>query len=136
MNLAAVMDEVAARAREITGLHAYEWPVGKINGAAAVVSYPETGIEYDGTYGRGMDRITGLPLHLAFPQPNEKFTRDTLAGWSRGTGSTSIKAALERGRYTSCGDVHVTSCTFDVTTIGGADYMVATFHLDITGAGD
>lgn len=135
MNLATVMDEVAARVRELLSLHTYEWPVGKINGAAAVVSYPE-GIDFDQTYGRGMDTIQDLPVHVAVPHPNEKATRDVLAGWTRGSGATSIKAALERGHWASCGDVVVTSCTFDVVTIGGADYMAATFHLNVTGGGD
>lgn len=135
MDINAVVDEIAARMREITGLRVYEWPVGKVDGPACVVSYPDDEIDYYRAYQHGTVKISGLPVIIVYPRPNELATRKALLGWCATNGTNSVRRILDHGKWASCDDVTVTSCTFDRVELGGVDYMAAMFKLDITGGG-
>lgn len=132
MNLADVMDEIAAKL-EPTGLRVWPYPPGAVTPPAAIVSYPE-GIAFDLTYGRGSDRWT-LPVVLVTGKATDRMTRETLSQHTDVAGVRSMKLAIETGPYVAFDHVRVTSCEFDVVTLGGVDYMAAIFDLDIVGPG-
>lgn len=134
MNLASVMDELAARLRTIDGLRVTDYPPGSVSAPAGFPSYPEA-IEYDATYGRGMDRIRALPVVIVFGRTTERTTRARVAEWSEGTGAASVKAILEAGQYTTFDVIHVSECTFAEYEIGGVPYLAAMFACDIAGGG-
>lgn len=133
MNLADVMDEIAASLETITGLRVWPYPPGAVTPPAAIVSYPET-VTFDLTYGRGMDRWK-LPVVLVTGKPTDRTTRETLAGFTDVSGLRSVKVAIESATHVAFDHVRVESCEFDVVTIGGVDLMAAIFDLDIAGKG-
>jgi hypothetical protein len=80
--------------------------------------------------------IAGVcPFVLVAGKATERSARDTAAGWAAGSGSSSVKAAMEAHTWTSCDDLTVTRCTFDVVTIAGVDYLAAMFEADAIGPG-
>lgn len=133
MILGTVMDEVGTALGTISGLRVYDFPADQISPPAAVLAYPDQ-VTYDGTYGRGMDRLT-IPVLVMVGKVEDRTARDNLVPYADGSGSKSIKAAVEAGTYTACDTVRVTQVTFDVVTVGGVDYAAALFDLDITGPG-
>lgn len=134
MNLGAVMQEIADRIDTITGLHVYAYPPDSINPPAALVGYPDT-YSFDETYGRGMDRISDLPVIVAVGKVSDRATRDQITQYVDGSGATSIKTVVESGTYSEFDTVRVTGVVFDVVTIAAVDYLGATFTLDIAGQG-
>ena len=134
MDLALVMDELAARLATIEGLRVHAQPIGSVTPPAAVVVYPEE-VTFDATYGRGMDRMR-LPIVVVVGRPYDRSTRDALAGYCAGSGAQSVKAVIESGAYLAFDAVRVENIDFDVVPIGAIDYMAALFTLDIGGQGD
>lgn len=133
MNLADVMDAVSDQLDTITGLRCFPYPAPKVTPPAAVVSYPEA-VNFDATYGRGMDRMS-LVVWLLVGRVSERSARDQLGAYCDGSGSRSVKAVLESGTYTAFDEVRVESIEFDVIKIGDIDYIAAGFTLDIAGSG-
>lgn len=133
MDLAEVMDALAARIDTITGLRVHAHPPGRVTPPAAVVSYPEDGA-YDETYGRGMDRMT-VPVLLVVGKASDRAARDQLGAYVDGSGARSIKQVVEAGTYTAFGTAVVRWPEFDVMSIGGTDYLAAIFPIEITGSG-
>lgn len=134
MRLGEVMDEVAGRLSAFSGLRVFPYPPPTVVPPAGIVSYPDS-IGYDETYGRGVDMINSLPVHMIVGKATDRAARDTVTDWADGSGQHSIKAALEADGYQSCDSVSVTACTFDVVTIAGVDYLNAMFTLDVIGQG-
>jgi len=133
MNLADVMDEVAARLGAVDGLRVFPYPADHVSPPAAIVSYPET-YTFDETYGRGMDRMT-LPVVVVVGKPTDRSSRDRLAAYVAGSGPGSVKAAVEAGDGAAFDTVRVVSVEFDVIAIAGTDYIAAVFDLDVAGQG-
>jgi hypothetical protein len=94
MDLAAVMDEVAARLDTIDGLRVYAYPADNVHPPAAVVTYPD--IAFDSAYQRGSDRMT-LPVVLLIGKVSARASRDLVAVYAHGSGVKSIKRVLEAG---------------------------------------
>lgn len=134
MNLADLMDECATVLQQITGLRVTAWPPGSLSGPGGYLTYPES-IDFDQTYGRGADKIVGLPIVLAAGKATERAARDTVAGWADGGGEGSVKALMEAHRWVSCDDLTVTSVRFDVEDIAGTPYLEAIFTADAMGSG-
>lgn len=134
MDIAAVMDEVAARLDTITGLRVTAFPIDKVNPPHAVVSLPE--ISYDLTYGRGSDRIS-LPVVIAVGRQSDRASRDKLLPFVAGTGPQSVKQVLEDDTepYAAFDTLRVVSSDFDVLLWGTIEYLTAGFIIDITGSG-
>lgn len=130
----AVMAEIGQKLAAITGLNIFDYPPPTLVPPAGVVSYPDR-IEYDQTYGRGVDQISGLPVILVAGKATDRSGCDLVTGWAAGDGPTSVKAALEAADWTSCDDLTVTACTFEVVTIAGVDYIAAMFVCDASGGG-
>lgn len=134
MNLATVMDEIAARLATLPGLRVFAYPPGDVSPPAAIVSYPDR-IKFDQTFGRGMDRMTGVPIVVLVGKATDRTARDRIGAYANGAGATSIRALLGAAGWVSCADVAVVECEFDVHTIGAVDFLAAIFTCDITGKG-
>lgn len=134
MNLNDVMDEMAMVLGTITGLRCFGYPPPRVSAPAGIVSYPDK-IEYDQTYGRGMDKISGIPMILVEGKATDRTARDRIAEYVAGSGARSVKAVFEAHTWASCDDLVVTACSFDVVTIAAVDYIAATFEADAVGSG-
>lgn len=134
MDMAAVMDEVAARLDTIPGLRVTAHPVDKINPPHAIVSLPD--ITFDLSYGRGCDRYS-LPVVVAVGRVSDRASRANLAPYVAGSGARSIKQVLENDTepYVSFDTLRVQSVEFDVIPWGDVEYLTAGFVLDILGDG-
>ena len=133
MDINAVLDELATKLATVDGLTVYDHPPGSVVAPAAIVALPDR-VDFDATYGRGMDRIQ-LPIVLAVAKPTDKASRDTIAAYCSGSGSSSVKQFLEAGPHTAFHHLRVESVEFDVIKIGATDYVAAIFTCDIAGSG-
>lgn len=137
MNLAAVMDELAVKLRAAPSLagRTFAYPPATITPPAAIVTYPIDGA-FDGTYGRGVDTMTGVVV-IVVGRPTDRTARDRIAQYIDGSGPESVKELLDGDEddYASCDGVRVADWETDVYTIGGTDYLAAVFRLDIAGPG-
>lgn len=133
MNLANVMQEIADQADMIDGLRPYGYPKKQISPPAFLVSYPRDYV-FDGTYGRGMDKMT-LQAVLVVGAVDDRTSRDILGEFCDGSGPKSVKQCLEKAKYTAFHTLHVTRIDYDVVSIAGAPYLAAVFSFNITGQG-
>lgn len=134
MNLADVMDEVGKAMHAITGLRVLAFPGATVNPPAGYVSYPQS-VDYDQTYGRGVDQITDLAIVLLSGDPYTKEARNQVAEWAAGSGPKSVKQQVEAWPWTTCDDVTITTCEFDGETVDGALHLAAHFKATISGPG-
>lgn len=134
MNLASVMEEVADVLSQITGINVFAYPPSTITASAGYVSYPQQGV-FDQTYGRGVDRIEGLPITLVAGKASDIGARDRVAAWSAGAGPSSVKEHTEAHAWISCDDLTVATYTFDVEEIAGVPYLEVVFLANVTGPG-
>ena len=134
MNLDLVAEEVRTALAAISGLRRPPWGVEKITPPAVIVALPER-IDYDQTYVRGSDRYSDMAVIVLVGKPEQRASRKAIAVYADGSGPRSVKAVLEAYTYTSCDGVAVPWCEFDTAKLGGTEYLVAIFHLDITGRG-
>lgn len=132
-----VMDELAVRLRAAPSLagRTYAYVPATITPPAAIVPIPSA-TDFDQTYGRGLDKITGTVV-LAVGRPTDRSASDRITAYLDGDGPESVKALLDGddGAYTSCDSVQVTGWRVDVAAFGDTDYLVAVFSLDIYGPG-
>jgi hypothetical protein len=135
MILKSVMAEVSGRLDSWQGVHAYPWAVPRIGALpAALVTLPDR-IEYDQTFGRGLDRMRDLTVMLLVGRASERAALDNLAAYCDGSGTKSVKARLESFAWTTCDVLTVTSVDFPDASVGDVAYLAAQFHLDIAGHG-
>lgn len=128
-----VADQLATQLQTISGLRVFAYETDSFVPPAAFVSYPEE-IEFDGTYARGMDKMT-MAVMVAVGKYTDRGTRDLISAYVNGSGTKSVKAVLEAGTYTAFEVVVVRSVKFDVIQNAGTDYLAAEFTLEITGSG-
>ncbi len=133
MNLADVMDELGTALETVAGLRVFPYWADRITPPAAVVAWPDP-VTYDATMARGMDTMT-LHLFVMVGRYDARSTRDRLAQYLHGSGTTSIKKAVDGGTYTSCDSVTVQSAIVDAYAVAGADVLGADFTLLIVGKG-
>lgn len=137
MNLADVMDEIAEQLRTIPDLRVYAYPPDNIQIPAAVVDLPQS-INYDVTYGRGMDRMM-IPVAVLVGRVDARTSRDAIAPFFDGSGSRSIKTVIEAGTYQSfdASSLRVAAAEdpFEVWTVANVAYLAGVFTLDISGEG-
>lgn len=130
MDLNAVMDEVAERLGQLSGINAFGYPPPTVSAPAAFVSYPER-VEYDQTYQRGMTRVAGLPVVIIQGKATDRSARVRVAAYVSDEGERSVKLALEATPATAWDDLTVASADFDVVTIAGVDYIAAMFTCNL-----
>jgi hypothetical protein len=125
------MDGLATRLGTISGLHVYGYAADDVVTPAAVVAFPDS-VTYDTAMSRGADRIT-IPVHVLVGMVSDRSSRDALVAYMSGSGSSSVKAAVE-GDVTlgSAADTtRVTDCAVSVMTVAGVDLLAATFNIDV-----
>jgi hypothetical protein len=132
MNISDVMDELGAKLDTITGLRVYPYPANKVTPPAAIVLADI--YTYDETYARGMDRLA-LVVDVVLSAVTDRASRDAIALYASGSGPASVKRALETGPHVAMDTVRVTSVEFGRTTVAAVEYLLAKFHVDITGSG-
>ena len=133
MNLAAVMDDLAAGLETIDGLRVFGYWVDRVNPPAAIVAWPDP-LSYDNTMGRGGDRTT-IPIYVLAGRVDQRSARDTLARYCDGSGTHSVKQAIDGHAATAYHSARVTRADFDSITVAGVDYLAATFQVDVIGKG-
>jgi hypothetical protein len=137
MDLFAVMAEIAVACRTLPNMsgRVAEWDVGSVTGNSMLVTLPEE-IEFDLTYGRGLDKFSDMIVMLLLPRGNVRAAYKTMGPYVKGDGASSVKKALEAYTYTTCDRAVVTRCGFDeVADRAGVSYLAAVFHLDVYGNG-
>lgn len=132
MNIATVLSQLASQLATITGLQVYTYPPDSITAPAAAM-WPET-IDYDQTYGRGVDRMT-VHLRVLTGRIDDETAWSKVAEWASGSGTGSVKTVLESGTYSAFDYVHVVDAAFGEFTSAGISYLAAQFTLDIAGRG-
>jgi hypothetical protein len=133
VDLDAVATEIATQLDTIDGLRVYGYPPDSISPPAGVLSLP-TDIDFDKTYGRGMDRLT-WPLLVIVGKVTDRTVPERLYPYCSGSGESSVKAVLEAGTYTALDMLRVTRAEPDVVNWHGTDYVGVVFELDIAGSG-
>jgi hypothetical protein len=128
-----VMEALANQAKTITGLRCFAYPPDSIEPPTFLVELPET-IDFDGTYGRGVDSLT-LPAMLLVARSDDRTSVKNLLPYVDGSGAKSIKAVLESGTYTAMDTVHVSQCELAVYTFAAVNYLGADFTINLTGSG-
>lgn len=132
LDLNAVMDAIGTRLATVTGLRVYDYAADAAAPPAAIVSLPQT-VEYDTVSGRGADRVV-VPVLVLVGKVSDRAARDQIAQYVSGTGSLSIKTAIE-GNGSDLGavahTVRVTEARVDVVTIQGIDYVGASFDCEV-----
>lgn len=134
MDINAVADEFTARLALLgPDFYIHPNPPESLTPPAIIVSYPKS-IDYDETYGRGMDKITDWEIVAVVGQVSLLTARKRIMRLAGG-GSASLKAVLEAPGYQSFDDLRVSTASFDVFTMAGVDYISCTWLVDVWGTG-
>lgn len=134
MDMAAVAEQLGDQLDTITGLRVVRWPAEDLHPPAAVVAFPEL-VEFDATYGRGMDTVT-LPVFIVVGRVSERKAAERLLAYWSGSGAFSIKAVIDGGTYTAFDVVRVASAEpTDDFVMAGSTYVAVKFTLEIAGQG-
>lgn len=134
MNLAAVMAEMGTKLDTIPGLNVKPYTADSINPPAALVELPDT-YTFDETYGRGSDSMT-LNVTVAVAKVDARNAHTELAKYANGSGTHSVKQALEAGPNTAYDTLRVTGVVFGTVRFsGGIAYLAAVFSCDVSGEG-
>lgn len=127
------MDEIGAALATIDGLRSYSYAVQRVNPPAALVAWPEK-IDYDQAMARGADSMTLIVLVLV-GGVDARSSRDLLAGYLSGSGTSSVKAAIDGYSYIDLDSARVVSAKVDTVTVSDVDYLGAVFDVEIFGRG-
>lgn len=136
MDPGLIATEIQARLDRVPGLtgRTFPYPPPSPVAPAGIVSYPDT-IAYDQTYGRGSDRIQEWPVLIVVGKATDRTAAERIYAYADPGDPASVKRALEVAGPAPWDDLRVASCTFDVVTIAGVDYISALFICDISGQG-
>lgn len=134
MNIGDVMDELGAALDTIQGLRVFPYWADRVHPPAAIVGWPDP-YTFDSTYQRGAD-LAVFPVTILVAKVDARSARDDLSRFADGSGTASVKAVLEAATYTTVDSVRVQSVSeFAVVTVGGTDYLAATFQVETIGSG-
>lgn len=133
MNLANVMAEMGTKLNVIPGLRVAPYTADDINAPAAIVELPDT-YTFDRTYGRGSDSMT-LNVTVAVAKVDSRNAHTQLAKYADGSGTHSVKVALQAGPNTAYDDLTVKSIEFGQVRFAGVAYLAAVFTVEIFGQG-
>ena len=124
MNVSAEMDSIGTALSTISGLRVHDFVPKSAQPPFAFVDYPET-VDYDTTKQRGKDTAV-FPIFVAVGNMSDRSARDELAAYLNGTGTKSIKAAVDLA-----GSRRVTSADVAVMTVSGIDFLAARFDVEV-----
>ncbi len=125
-NVSAVMDDLGTQLATISGLRVFDFPPKSAQPPFAFVNLPNT-IEYDLSMRRGSDRFT-VDVYVGIADVVDRASRDEMALYVAGSGSKSIKAAIEASTNYS---YRVTRCTFSRITLAAGEYSAAILQVDV-----
>lgn len=135
MNLADVMDDLGTALETITDLRVFPYWADRVTPPAAVVTWPDP-LTFDQTMGRGSDRMT-VPVIVMVGKVDARTTRDVAGAYADGSGSSSVKAAIEAfdDTATAYDTARVERAEFGVIPINGVELLSITFFVDVFGQG-
>lgn len=130
MLVGAVLDGLGAAVGELDGLRVYGYLADQVAPPAAVCTVEA--IEYDATMSRGADRGTFL-VHVLVGRADARSARNALDPYLAGAGSSSVKEAVEADPTLggAVSSTRVLGATVVVMSVGGIDYLAATFAVDV-----
>ena len=127
-----VRTNLKTRLSTISGLKTYDHIPDSVNVPAAVVG--QLDITFDAAMNRGLDTANCTVL-LIVGRMSETAGQAKLDGYLAGSGSSSVKAAIE-GDVTLSGAVQtlrVTAATAGSVTVAGNDYLAYRYTLELMG---
>lgn len=133
MIVEAVSAEVASVLGTIPQLNTFPYWAKKVPVPGVTVGLPEL-IEYDQTYGRGLDKMR-LPILVMVGMVSDRSSAKQLGAYMDGEGPRSFKAVLNGHTWESCDDVMVAACEPDTYSSGGVILLGAEFTVDVFGQG-
>lgn len=130
IDIGAVMDAIGTALTAVPNLRVRDYPSESANPPEAIVSLP-TQLEYDVVMGRGADRAV-IPVMILVGKVSDRTARDLMARYISGTGSYSIKTALDGTLSGAAQTVRVTvAMPPDVVTIGAVEYLGASLEVEV-----
>lgn len=135
MNLDTVITELSTAAKTITGLRVLPWAAKTVTPPSLIFGLPES-ISPNETYGRGVMKISDLPLILLVGAPTARTSLRTLSAYCAGSGAKSLTAALQNySGYAQVQAITVQRIELDAVKVAGIEYLGAIFHTDVVGSG-
>lgn len=128
LDLNPVMDAIGARLLTITGLRVFDFAAENIAVPAATVV--PGAITYDVTKARGVDLST-FQVHVLVSRVSDRAARDKLSAYAAGTGSSSVKQAVDGNLGGVVHAARVTGSTISMMQVAGLDYLAATFEIEV-----
>ena len=142
MDIAAIRQGLAAAADAIDGLTCYGFVPDAI--VAPCFMACEVEINFDSAFGRGLDTVT-VTCRVLVSRADDKAGQSGLDAYLAGSGSSSLKAALEAARGApgqsaldgACDDFRVTRVQgYRLYEHAGVDYFGAELTVMCIGSGD
>jgi hypothetical protein len=131
-SVSTIRDGLKARLATIPGLYEYDIVPDDIVTPAAVVLPGDPLIVFDSTFARGSDEFNFLILVLV-QYANERTAQDQLDGFLAGSGTSSVKTAIEGGGGTLGGVVACVTVTaagsYGAREYAGVQYLGVEFSV-------
>jgi len=131
-SLTSIRSGLGTRLETISSLLVYDYVPDSIEPPCAIVGTLSS-LEYDNTFSRGSDTYT-IPIQLYVSRVDAEDSQDTLDGYLAGSGSSSIKFAIE-GDTTLGGAVSsarvVEASNYGVYTINSIEYLGVEFEIEV-----
>jgi hypothetical protein len=125
LNINSQMDNIGVALATIVGLRVFDFLPASAQPPFCFIDFPES-IVYDNTKARGTDTAV-FPIFIGVGKVSDRSSRDQLAEYLAGTGSKSIKAAVD-----FAGLRRVMNAEVSVITLAGVDYLGARFDTEVT----
>lgn len=130
----SIRQAIANNLSAVTGVQASPWNLGT-NFQTPVFQISGNGpIQYDGSFGRGTDRLTFV-VQAITGTVDDIGAQRLLSTFVQGTGATSVKTAIESDRTLGSlvGDLRVTEYSGDriIVIPNGAEYLIGEWTVDV-----
>ena len=128
----SVRTKLKERLATISGLKTYDHIPDSVNVPAGIVG--QLDMTFDATFNRGFDSATCTVL-LIVGRMSEQAAQAKLDGYLAGSGSTSVKAAIEADATLSgtVQTVRVAAATAGSVQVAGNDYLAYRYVIDLIG---
>ncbi len=126
--LTAAMDQLGVALATVTGLRVFDFPPKSAQPPYAFVDFPDS-LDYDLTYRDTGDRAT-FQVVVCVANQVDRSARDAIAAYAAGSGSKSVKAAIEAGTVGL--SARVTRVEFRTIVMSAGTYQGAVFDVDVT----
>lgn len=140
MNLYAVATEINTRLATLGLVQTNIGPPKSISAPCSVIPFPDT-MDYQGAFGRQMDRMDGWEIMVITGKVDDSEALERLGQYADGSGATSVVTVLESkdtllyDPYESCDFVVVKGCSFEIVEWQGQEFQGAVFVIDVVGSG-